>query len=277
MTEIEYNSLKEGSVIIYRQREACFKDFTPEAEYVVSAFYTVVGTKTKEAKDSYGIILVDDACNSHSICKEHIINDFLSKDPIINKDLHVINCQQVTSWSRALDAARNTVGKSLLDKEPSESWKAKMFLAEHSPIRLVIYSWIWKNIKCYAQQHLSRHHEGCEKFVRTQREDRNDEVVNRDELPQGAKQDFWFEGNIQSLINISRKRCCSLADKETRKAWKLALDEVEKIDPIIGRKLKLCRECVYRGFCPEIKSCGYTETEQYKKDLELYRKTDYGK
>ena len=51
--------------------------------------------------------------------------------------IKVTRLNAVTSWSRALNAARRTVGKSALKKEPSDSWKAKMLLAEHSPIRLV--------------------------------------------------------------------------------------------------------------------------------------------
>ena len=48
-----------------------------------------------------------------------------------------VEVTQETSWKRALDAARFTVGKEPLDKEPSDVWKANMLLAEHSPIRLV--------------------------------------------------------------------------------------------------------------------------------------------
>ena len=42
---------------------------------------------------------------------------------------------QETPWSRALDAARRTIGKEPLRKEPSDNWKAKVLLAEHSPIK----------------------------------------------------------------------------------------------------------------------------------------------
>jgi hypothetical protein len=30
-------------------------------------------------------------------------------------------------------------------------------------------------------------------------------------------------------------------------------------------------ECVYRGFCPEFKSCGYFGSEAYKKAVSAYR------
>ena len=80
--------------------------------------------------------------------------------------------EQITSWKRVLNAARRTIGKEPLDKEPSNSWKAKMLLAEHSPIRLLEYDWSWDTIKQWVTAHLVRHHEGCEKFVHSQRGDR---------------------------------------------------------------------------------------------------------
>ena len=74
----------------------------------------------------------------------------------------VIRMEQVGGWKRVLNAARRTIGKKPLEKEPSDSWKAKMLLAEHSPIRLLEYDWSWKKIKQYVTTHLVRHHEGCE-------------------------------------------------------------------------------------------------------------------
>ena len=58
----------------------------------------------------------------------------------------VTKLSPVTSWNRVLNAARRTVGKPPLDKEPSNSWKAKMLLAEHSPIRLLEYEWTWEQV-----------------------------------------------------------------------------------------------------------------------------------
>lgn len=61
--------------------------------------------------------------------------------------------EQVTSWKRVLNAARRTIGKEPLDKEPSDSWKAKILLAEHSPIRLLEYDWSWNAIKQWVTAH----------------------------------------------------------------------------------------------------------------------------
>lgn len=42
---------------------------------------------------------------------------------------------QETSWNRALNAARRTIGKTPIDREPSDNWKKMVIMAEHSPIK----------------------------------------------------------------------------------------------------------------------------------------------
>ena len=124
-----------------------------------------------------------------------------------------------------MNAARLTAGKTPLDKEPSNKWKRKMLLAEHSPIRLVEYDGIWDFIKMWVTTHLVRHHVGVEKFVSTQRTDRNPDLMDldRDEIPQGLENTMMISANAQGLINMSRKRLCSCASTETRQAWKALL------------------------------------------------------
>ena len=184
--------------------------------------------------------------------------------------------EKVTSWKRVLNAARRTIGKKPIDKEPSNSWKAKLLLAEHSPIRLLEFDWTWGEIQQWVTTHLVRHHEGCEKFVHTQRVDRNPELegLSRDELPQGLLNDMDMTANAQALINISRKRLCSCASKETREAWKQVKEAIREVDPIMADKM--VPECIYRGFCPEfINPCGYANTQKYQDDLANYRNTNY--
>ena len=184
--------------------------------------------------------------------------------------------EKVTSWKRVLNAARRTIGKKPVDKEPSNSWKAKLLLAEHSPIRLLEFDWTWGEIQQWVTTHLVRHHEGCEKFVHTQRVDRNPELegLSRDELPQGLHNDMDMTANAQALINISRKRLCSCASKETREAWKQVKEAIREVDPIMADKM--VPECIYRGFCPEfINPCGYANTQKYQDDLANYRNTNY--
>lgn len=186
----------------------------------------------------------------------------------------IVRLDQVTSWRRALNAARRTIGKESLAKEPSKSWEAKMLLAEHSPIRLVEFDWTWKDIMQWVTTHLVRHHEGCEKFVHSQRGDRRILPVPRNELPQGALNDMDMTANAQAIINISRKRLCSCASKETREAWKQVVEAIREVDPVLADKC--VPECLYRGFCPEFMNpCGYSKTKKFEEDLQKYRNTDY--
>lgn len=186
----------------------------------------------------------------------------------------IVRLDQVTSWKRALNAARRTIGKEPLTKEPSKSWEAKMLLAEHSPIRLVEFDWTWKDIMQWVTTHLVRHHEGCEKFVHSQRGDRRVLPVPRNELPQGALNDMDMTANAQAIINISRKRLCSCASKETREAWKQVVEAIREVDPVLADKC--VPECLYRGFCPEFMNpCGYSKTKKFEEDLQKYRNTDY--
>ena len=194
-------------------------------------------------------------------------------DNLITGETKISRMEQATSWKRALNAARRTVGKIPLDKEPSDKWKAKIILAEHSPIRLVEYDWTWEEIRQWVTAHLVRHHEGCEKFVHSQRGDRRELPIERDKLPQGARNDMDMTANVQALINISRKRLCNCASPETRKAWQMVKDEIAKIDPVLASKM--VPDCIYRGWCYELNPCGYSKTKKYQEELEKYRDTNY--
>jgi sarcosine oxidase delta subunit len=198
-------------------------------------------------------------------------------------------------WVRVVNAARRTWGKAPINHEPSDKFKRKILLAEHSPIRLLEYDFTIEGIRQWVTVHLVRHHEGCEKFVHTQRQDINDEIERivakvvellseagllkegwreRDYLFQGQGNDMDMTCNAQAFMNISRKRLCyGCPSKETRQAWEIVIDMLKEIDPILAEKC--VPECVYRGFCPETdRCCGYVNTDAYKKRLEEYRRVD---
>jgi hypothetical protein len=192
-----------------------------------------------------------------------------------------VNVRKVTEWKEVLNAARFTVNKDDIDKEPSDNFKAKVLLAEHSPIRMLTFEVSMYDIPSWVSQHIARHdafayhtvREGAldTHFVGTQRTDRTG--IDRNKLPQDAPVNHRIYLNAQDLMTISRKRLCRCASKETRNIWNEVKMGISKIEPILSDKM--CPECVYRGFCPEQYSCGYVQTEAFKKELETYRKTDY--
>lgn len=177
-------------------------------------------------------------------------------------------CDYKDTWMDVKAAARTTIGMMGYGRYPSTKWKKQILLAEHSPIRKIKFSWKWKDLKNWVSVHFVRHWLGIVHFVSTQRTDRTG--VNRDDLPQSALVSHECEANAQALINISRKRLCNQASPETRAAWREVKQAVDECDSILASVM--VPECIYRGFCPEFKSCGYVDTDTYKKELENYRK-----
>ena len=162
------------------------------------------------------------------------------------------------TWQEVVDDCRSTVHKPPLGHEPSNDFKRKILIAEHSPIRDITVRWNWFGIPYWVAMHWKTHH--WESKVSTQRTDRTG--IDRNKLPQDAPVDFTGEANCQHLIDTMRKRLCRQASPETRKYaedLKLAIHEVE---PEIADVC--CPACVYRAACCELNGCGW-----YSKMIQL--------
>lgn len=172
------------------------------------------------------------------------------------------------NWQDVKDSAMATVGKET-GKYPDSNWKKRILMCEHSPIRRIKFYWRWMCIKSWVSVHMVRHKIGIEHWVKSQRNDRTG-FEDRDNAPQATLIEHACEANAQALIFISRRRLCSNAQPETREAWQAVKDKVAEVEP----ELAACmvKECIYRGFCTEFKSCGYDKTEEYQKELAEYRK-----
>lgn len=176
-----------------------------------------------------------------------------------------VNVIRKTSWSDVLNAARFTQNLAPLMKEPSENFKEDIIVAEHSPLRLLEFEIIIKDIPYCNMGHLVRHVH-AQPFVSTSRGDITG--VDRSTRKQTDPVNMILYMNAQELINISKVRLCNRADKVTRLAWNMVIDELSKIEPILARYC--VPSCLYRGFCPEMKCCGYTNTEGYQEDRKKY-------
>ena len=174
------------------------------------------------------------------------------------------------TWREVADAARTTIRQGAGTGEPSARWKKRILLAEHSPIRKLNFGWKWVNLPYWVSVHFVRHKFGIEHFVSTQRSDRTG--VQRDANRQDAPVMHECFANAQAVMFISRRRLCGQASPETRAAWQLVVDEIAKVEPEVA---SCCvPECVYRGFCPEFKPCGFCGSPAWQKALENYRKVE---
>lgn len=174
-------------------------------------------------------------------------------------------------WFKIKSACMTTISKQAGDKEPSKSWKHKLLLAEHSPIRRGQVSWKWDEIPYAISTHFVRHHEGCEKFIGTSREDRTG--VDRTTRSQMDCVPMEMDANIQALINISWRRLCTCADPVTRQYWEALLEELRQYDEDVY--WACVPQCVRCGGCVEFKNCGFYDsvmkdaTEEEQKVLTL--------
>ena len=179
------------------------------------------------------------------------------------KDFEILDTKG--SWLDVLNTCRSTVSKKFLTKEPSEEFKRAIIVSEHSPIRTKLIKWVWRNLPYWVSTHFARHHIGFEKWISTQRNDRQ-EFYDREKAPQDAPVIFVGEGNTQALINMSKVRLCFTASKATRDKMVELKKGIKEIDKTTA--WAMVPSCIYRGGCPE-KGLG-VKCDFYKKFLERH-------
>ena len=178
-----------------------------------------------------------------------------------------IEITKVTSWTDVLNAARFTQRKPLRSGEPSENFKKKIIRAEHSPLRCLMFNIDFYDIPYYVSVHLVRHVH-AQPFVSTSRPDIDGNQKPREEQKKTDLVSMRLFLNAQEIINISKVRLCNKAEAETRKVWIEVLRELEKVEPLLAQAC--CPSCVYRGICPEIKSCGFHRTKAFTEAYDRY-------
>lgn len=168
------------------------------------------------------------------------------------------------SWKRIKNHCRTTVNKEFTENEPSKSFKEKLLISEHSPIRLLEIDWTWDKIPYWVSTEWSRHK--FEKFISTQRDDRTKANIPRGKKPQDSLVNFDGYANAQNLIDVFRKRLCYQATNEARGLAEdlkkeLYLEEQELSNVLVPN-------CIYRAGCPEFTTCGFWERQKEKAYLE---------
>lgn len=178
-----------------------------------------------------------------------------------------IEITRITSWADVLNAARFTQRKAPRSGEPSITWKKKIIKSEHSPLRCLMFNIDLYDIPRYVSDHLVRHVH-TQPFVSTGRSDVLTYLPDRSEQRMTDLYNTRLFLNAQEIINISKVRLCNKAEKETRKIWNMVVEELRKIEPELASAC--VPNCIYRGHCPEIKSCGFTESDLFPQHVNDY-------
>lgn len=160
----------------------------------------------------------------------------------------------ICDWVRVKNHCRTTDNKGFTEKEPSEEFKNKLLISEHSPIRLIEYDWTWKGMPYWVHAELARHK--FEKFISTQRDDRVKNDIPRGKKPQDTPVQFDGYANQQNLIDAWRKRLCYKATPEAR-SYAVSFKRALKEAGYVAEAAVLVPNCVYRCGCPEFTECGF--------------------
>jgi hypothetical protein len=172
-----------------------------------------------------------------------------------------IEITPITNWMHVLNAARFTQRKSLIFKEPSDKFKKQMVIAEHSPLRALMFYIDMYDIPYYVAMHFRTHKLVHLPLVTTSRPDIDGNMKPREEQLKAELVNMRLMIDAQEIIAISRVRLCNRAEKETNSIWNAVIEELRKIEPILADAC--VPNCIYRGFCPEISSCKFNSTKTY--------------
>ena len=158
-------------------------------------------------------------------------------------------------WLAVKNRALVTVGKHS-DKPPTSEWKHKILEARHSPIRRLHFSFYISDLPYWVSTELSRHHEGCQPYIKSQRNDRQSEY-DRNTARQDAPVDMIWDLNAEALMTIANKRLCLKATPEAREVVADMCELAEEACPELHGLL--VRACEFYGGCHEMNpyDCGW--------------------
>ncbi len=153
------------------------------------------------------------------------------------------------------EEARNACGYTI--DSVSRIELGKLAMCEHSPLRAVKFAVYMDDIPSFVSVHFVRHKIGVEHYVKSMRPDRcgNEDPTQTHRL---TPINHLMHINAHALIHMARKRLCMNASPETRAVMK----EIKKQCPEWLSEW-MVPDCVYRGGCFELKTCGKMPRRSY--------------
>lgn len=136
----------------------------------------------------------------------------------------------------------------------------------HSPTRTQLFTIELEDIPLFVASQLVRSHVGVQFYQKSHRPDRNKDAKDEGRM---TPTDLMCIINAEAIINMSRKRLCTKASKETREIWQKVCELIEECDPELYPHL--VKPCVATGVCREHKSCGYIKTMAFSREREEYK------
>lgn len=178
--------------------------------------------------------------------KESVVKMTMTKVELVG-----IPTQDDLMWCK--ECTLGTMGKEV-KTPPDTAFLHRILRARHSPIRELWYRFRLTDVPTWVSVHLVRHHMEFHPYVRSQRNDRQNEY-DRNAARQDAPVDMRISMNAEMLMTLANKRLCAKASPETRAvvAEMCRLVE-EKCPEFRGLLVPMCE--YHGGVCYEIRGCG---------------------
>lgn len=172
-----------------------------------------------------------------------------------SKEVALVESSTHTEVEKFTDIALMQEANTFTTGKDSSMGLALAYHMEHSPIRTQFFAIRMYDIYTKVSVHLIRHSAGGQQhYVRSKRDgDWLDAISYDHEVNRLTPVDHMMILNAQHLIDMSRKRLCSAADRHTVLVMQKIKDKVREIDPALARYMQ--PNCVYRGGCYEGKRC----------------------
>lgn len=180
-------------------------------------------------------------------------------------------------------------------RESSMSLKTA-YRSLHSPVRTQLFTIRFEDIPLFVASQLVGSKAGVEWWMRTKRTDRGGECFA--EVCKDMAENLYDRGddptteiltwpsrfdrmaptslmcliNAEAIINMSHKRLCAKASRETREIWEKVCEDIKECDPDLYPHL--VRPCVACGLCRE-RCCGFIHTEMFRQEREDYKSLFY--
>ena len=167
------------------------------------------------------------------------------------------------------DANCITIGKrAKRDRKEAHEEAKRYFLQklieEHSTVEWIHFRIIDEDNRGDIASHITRHSKGLPRFVvQSSRPDWN-KGAKRKPLDETFIK-FGSLWNPLAFINMCRQRLCNRASEIDRAWLRVVLDVMKNSNDPFFEALEMCcvPNCVYRGYCPEQKSCGKAPSYEY--------------
>ena len=149
-----------------------------------------------------------------------------------------------------------SMGRQGMPKAPlTDETLRDLLVAMHSPIE-EYEVWVDAIVPERVHTHIVRHKE-VGKYVATSRPD----IWYHQAIEDGERM-LSLRFNAKRLIEVMQKRLCLCSWSDTVSLFQEIRKQLVEVEPMFQDVL--APTCVWYGFCPEPKKCGYNKSKQYE-------------